>query len=706
MVSVRRTAPKGALPSAGSANPLNPTAQATAAAGGQPGSGGNSRSHSRSPTGGGGKGGNTVIIPPSVALFHGAHTFRETVRTRLLTDVLGIEDEDDVWRVMVLDEHATRVISSMVGMYDIMEARVTVVEDLHKQRQPFRSMEAVYILSPSEESIERLKLDFPNRFKALYGSVHLFFTGPLSDTLLGLIRTGSTLVKRIKTLKEINMDFIAVEAQTYHLAVLREGANLFKDVMLGRTDTISIIAQRLVSLCATLNEFPYVRFSADSRRCEAVATEFHKRMTEFLARAPEDWHFHGQDSGRERGRSTLLLVDRAEDPLSPLMHEFTYQCLVQDLLPIEEGRLKYEVDTKEGKQEKEALLNDADELWVELRHLHIAKVLTDLGTRYKEILRSNEAAAALVGGGGREMSLEQMAVATRGLPEFQELTKKLGQHIKFAQQCSTKVSSGGLLAIGELEQTMALGIDDAGKKRTRKDFLDGWSSDGMAKPGLLELLSSRATSQESKLRLLAIFIITQKGITAQEKEELFGVAQLTPTEMTQLMGLKHLGVNTGEPDIKNTSPKKGFKFSLSLSSSGGAKPEDGQEFTLMRYTCQTKSTVERLLNCELSVDEYPSVVPLPEGLAINAAATGAEKGTKAPVRKPPAGGGGRPGAVTSYSGARTIVAFMSGVSYSEQRAMYELMLQYGREIVVGGTSVVGPKEYLDHIKALSAASGL
>lgn len=35
------------------------------------------------------------------------------------------------------------------------------------------------------------------------------------------------------------------------------------------------------------------------------------------------------------GRATLLLLDRADDPLSPLMHEFTYQCLVEDLLGIQ-----------------------------------------------------------------------------------------------------------------------------------------------------------------------------------------------------------------------------------------------------------------------------------------------------------------------------------------------------------------------------------
>lgn len=40
----------------------------------------------------------------------------------------------------------------------------------------------------------------------------------------------------------------------------------------------------------------------------------------------------GRSSGG--GRATLLLLDRADDPLSPLIHEFTYQCLVEDLLGI------------------------------------------------------------------------------------------------------------------------------------------------------------------------------------------------------------------------------------------------------------------------------------------------------------------------------------------------------------------------------------
>ena len=39
--------------------------------------------------------------------------------------------------------------------------------------------------------------------------------------------------------------------------------------------------------------------------------------------------------GRQRG--TLLITDRAMDVLAPFIHEFTYQAMANDLLPIEDG---------------------------------------------------------------------------------------------------------------------------------------------------------------------------------------------------------------------------------------------------------------------------------------------------------------------------------------------------------------------------------
>ncbi|KAG5179327.1 Sec1-like protein [Tribonema minus] len=566
----------------------------------------------------------------SIAVFL-CRVCRECVRQRLLKDVLGVADVTEAWRVMILDDHATKVVSSIVGMYDITEASASaMVEDINKPRQPFKDMDAVYILDPCDQSVDKLKADFPNKKEALYKRVHLYFLEPVPDVVMESIRGCPELLRRVKSFKEINLDFVLSEVQTFHLGMGVEPGmpSLFRTLYgpgTGGSSVLSVAAQRLVTLCSTLREFPYVRYSGTSPRAEAVARDFQNKMNMFIAGA-SDWSFHGQDSTSERGRSTLLVMDRADDPLTPLMHDFTYQCLVQEVLPVTNGRI--EMDSKNAAAagqppaKKEALLNEADELWVELRHEHVAKVLTELDRRFKEVLRDNSEAAALVKGGGRQMTLEQMANATRGLPEFQArcghcekpLTKKLSQHINMAQSCSTKISTMDLLNIGALEQTMALGTDELGKKRNRRDLLDGWTSDGEAKPGLLEILSAPRTLQELKMRLLAIFIITQKGITASEKEELYSAAQLSYTDRQVLANLGNLGVHTGEPDRDAIAGKTGG-FSFGRKSTPKGSGEDEHEFSHMRYTCPAKPIIEKLILDELPIEDHPSVLPLPEGKA-------------------------------------------------------------------------------------------
>ena len=89
--------------------------------------------------------------------------------------------------VLVMDDVATRTISSVLGMYDIMEAKVTLVEQLTMARQPFREMEVIYLLTPTEESVSYVLNDFESDRKAKYGDVHLFFLSPVS--LLKIVKT-------------------------------------------------------------------------------------------------------------------------------------------------------------------------------------------------------------------------------------------------------------------------------------------------------------------------------------------------------------------------------------------------------------------------------------------------------------------------------------------------------------------------------------
>ncbi|CAM9213982.1 unnamed protein product [Laminaria digitata] len=609
----------------------------------------------------------------------------------------------EAWRVMVLDARATRVISSVVGMYDIMEGQVTVVEDLHKARQPFPEMEGVYVVSPTADAVDAIKRDFRSPSEALYRSVHLFFLERVPSDLLQSIKQCSTLVSRIKSFKEINMDYLVPEMQSYHLdmgslsgAGEMDPATHFRDLYGGRGQgrAMASIAQRLVTLCATLGEFPHIRFAADGGgRTEGVARSFQANMEEFVGNSPQ-WNFRGQDSrAADGGRATMLLLDRADDPLSPLMHEFTYQCLVEDLLGIQDGRVTYMSETGKGKVKKEALLTDSDNLWAEFRHEHIGKVLTDLGNRFRDLVSSNAGAAALIKGEGRQMSVEQMAKATRGLPEFQEMSKKMSQHVRLSQECMDKLEKKNLLQAGALEQTMALGTDELGKARTRRDIMEGWIIEGNDyQKGLLEMLKAARTPEEMKLRLVGIFKLTQSKATPDEKRTVTSAAQFASTSAPTLAGLDRLaaaaGSGAGASGTDPSNGKKGNRFFKSLGF-GTSKQEELNDLTHMRYVTPLKETLTKMLSGELSLDAFPSLLPMPDQPS-------GKKAVGRSIRK-----GGAAQETGAYTGARVIVFVIGGACYSEIRSAYEAMHTHGREVIVGGTTFLPPAGFLQGLEGLA-----
>lgn len=71
------------------------------------------------------------------------------------------------------------------------------------------------------------------------------------------------------------------------------------------------------------------------------------------------------------------------DMVAPLIHEFTYQSMVHDLLPIKDGdKVTYTtvINTGSGGGEKKDMeINDEDNVWVEYRHQHMKDVLEKLG---------------------------------------------------------------------------------------------------------------------------------------------------------------------------------------------------------------------------------------------------------------------------------------------------------------------------------------
>jgi syntaxin-binding protein 1 len=457
--------------------------------------------------------------------------------------VTAVLDSWAGWSVLVMDDDATRVISSAIGMYDIMERKVMLVEDLFKKRAPFPDRAAIYLLAPSEKSVDKMLEDFAGD-KPLYGqAAFIFFLGRCSDRLVNKIKECRPLLKVLKKFAEVNVDFLAKEIRAFHLDMRSSFKSIYGSK---RSKVENAIADKLLTVCATLNEYPHIRFPEESRFCQSLAKAFHSRMDTFLRNNADFW-YHGDSQHTDRDRATLLLLDRKDDCLSPLIHEFTYQALVNDLLPIDNDliTIDMEASTKDNSAKtvkQDVLLNENDSLWVELRSKHIADVGQILSNRIREMINSDTSQVTHREKG--TMTVAEMSKALQALPEYREVMSKLSEHLRLSQMCWEKLKERELVDLSQLEQTLATGKDEDGRSPKLAEMID-------------RVVEELHTLKDTvlKMRLIMILIVSQGGIKSEFKEKVWRAANLKSSAERVIMKLEIMGI----PIVTSDQSVRGFK---------------------------------------------------------------------------------------------------------------------------------------------------
>ena len=198
---------------------------------------------------------------------HSQKAMQSIIKRTLLDAIDAVREGLDSWRILILDEWTTRILSSTLRMSDLADHGVPLVERLEILRQPFPEKTAVYFISPSTSSIDRLLKDF--ECGAQYKVAHLFFTSAVGDSEFGRIRSCCNLVERIATLKEIHVDFMVPEPRVFDLGLGME--KLLVGIEGSTNDKVNEllrgISGQLLSLCITLGDFPDIRYCGKHSTC-------------------------------------------------------------------------------------------------------------------------------------------------------------------------------------------------------------------------------------------------------------------------------------------------------------------------------------------------------------------------------------------------------------------------------------------------------
>ena len=362
--------------------------------------------------------------------------------------------------ILIVDKRGSYFLNNYFTVSELINLGIISVESIYFIRKPYQNHEALYIISACKESINNMSDDFiETKEKPLYKSCHVFTLDELNEELMNLILTKKHLLKYIKTLKQIMIDYIPIDKNIFTFGNDRNFNSLFnlydfeKDPI---TNDISI--SKLLTACECLDNYPNIAYFSPDKNCKLIAEKVNSGLKKYYSKKKNI-----------KRNGILLIVSRFLDFLAPIQFGLNYQHLLLELLKKRDDKYYNKVSIKDekNKTEKEIILDYKKDIYNKYKNLPIYDAIKKCDEDFRNFTKSDVGKMHKI----NEDKNIDLALALKNVPKYHHYVESYSQQINLSSEIDKLAKKRNIMSLLDIQQKVISKINEKGKKIPEKDII-------------------------------------------------------------------------------------------------------------------------------------------------------------------------------------------------------------------------------------------
>lgn len=394
-------------------------------------------------------------------------------------------------KVLILDSDTVSIVSVVYSQSELLQKEVFLVElvdSIAKSIEAMSHLKAIYFVRPTSRNIQHIKRQLAS---PRFGEYHLFFSNILNNTQLHIL-ADSDEHEAVYQVQEFYADFVA--GDPYHFTLNIPANHMYMLPAVVDHSNLQHFCDRVVdglaAIFLALKRRPVIRYSRTSDIAKRIAQEAGKLM-------------YQQESGLFDFRRTeispmLLVIDRRDDPVTPLLNQWTYQAMVHELVGIQDNKVDLGNIGKFSKDQQEVVLSSEQDTFFKANMYEnfgdIGMSIKRMVDDFQQVAKSNQ----------NIQTVEDMAKFVDNYPEYRKMHGNVSKHVTLVTEMSKIVEERKLMVVSQTEQDLACN-----------------GGQGAAFEAVTNLLNDESVSDIDRLRLVMLYALRYEKESPVQLMQLF-----------------------------------------------------------------------------------------------------------------------------------------------------------------------------------------